>query len=398
MQNFHWEGINRFGEKRKGTIQAASIALAKIELAKQGLTSQKIFKKRHIPFKHNKITQKDLINFTRQMATMFAAGISLVESINILMRGQKKEVMMFLLITINTDLKSGLTFAESLGKHPAYFNNLFCNLIDAGEKSGTLETMLNNIANYKEKLLFTKNKIKQVLTYPLTILAIATLVIIFLLVKIIPQFAILFHAFAADLPPLTRNIIYLSQFLQKYWLFLSLFLGSLISLLISCKRIAPNIAPNFANILSKLPFFANILKKMINAHFFHTLAITFSAGLPLLSALSAAAKATDSSIYFAATTKMQKIIATGHPLHYAMTETELFANLVVQMVLIGENTGTLEEMFTRIADNSTKEVDLAINAFNSLLEPILILILGLIIGFFIIALYVPISNLSAIVY
>lgn len=397
--HYCWEGINRKGEKIKGKIEANSILLAKIELGKQGIITQKILKQRRSLFdkSNKKISQADIAIFSRQISTMIKAGIPLIQSFNIIIKGHHKQRMKYLLETIQKDIEAGLTFAESLGKHPVFFNKLYCNLIDAGEKSGTLATMLDKVTTYKERIETIKKKIKNTLTYPITVLTIAFLVTAALLIFVIPQFEALFSAFGADLPPLTRGIISLSEFFKSYWLLLFTAIGGIIYGFLYARSHSSQFAQSFDRIMLKCPFIGSIFREAAIARFARTLSITFAAGLPLVDALNAVAGATGHTVYANATNKMKEEIVTGQQIHLAMENTQLFPNLVVQMVAIGEESGTLEQMLSKIADYYEVEVDNAVDTLNNLLEPIIMSILGILVGCLVIAMYIPVFKLGSAV-
>lgn len=396
---YQWQGINRAGQKVNGIIDAKSIAVAKADLHKQGITTKKIVKKRK-PFfdkKNKKITQGDITIFSRQLATMIESGIPLIQAFDIVSKGQSNQRVKKLIETIKKDVETGLTLAESLKKHPAYFNALFCNLVEAGEKSGSLEIMLNKVATYKEKVETIKKKIKKALTYPMAVLVIAFVVTAALLIFVVPQFESLFKGFGADLPALTRAVITMSEFFQSYWyIIFGVLLAAIYSFAYTIKR-SPQFAQTIDRLLLKMPIVGTILEKAAIARFSRTLSITFAAGLPLVEALKSVAGATGNILYAKGTDKIRDEVSTGQQMQVAMENTHLFPNMVVQMVAIGEESGTLEKMLSKVADFYEEEVDNAVDALSSLLEPMIMSILGILVGGLVIAMYLPIFKLGSVV-
>lgn len=399
LQHYQWEGINQSGEKVNGLIEARSIAIAKSELRKQGVITRKISKKRRSFFdrKNRKIKQGDITVFSRQLATMIEAGIPLVKAFEIVAKGQNNERMKKLIEEIKKDVESGLTFAETLTKHPAYFNKLFCNLVDAGEKSGSLDIMLDKVATYKEKIETIKKKIKKALTYPMAVIVIAFLVTAGLLIFVVPQFESLFAGFGADLPALTRGVINLSEFFQAYWYIIFGVSGALIYAFIYYRNHSPNFAHNIDRYLLKVPIVGGILQNAAIARFSRTLSITFAAGLPLVDALNSVSGATGNYLYAKATHQIRDEVSSGQQMQVAMAHTQLFPNMVVQMIAIGEESGALEQMLTKVADFYEEEVDNAVDSLSSLLEPVIMAILGVLVGGLVIAMYLPIFMLGSVV-
>lgn len=396
---YHYEGINRSGQKMIGDIQARSLAIAKADLRKQGIVTNKVVKKRK-PFfdrKNKKITPGDITVFSRQLATMIESGIPLVQSFDIVAKGQSNKRLKDLIETIKNDIETGLTLSESLIKHPAYFNELFCNLVDAGEKSGSLEIMLDKVATYKEKIETIKKKIKKALTYPIAVLVVALIVTAGLLIFVVPQFESLFKGFGADLPALTQAVVNMSKFFQSYWYFIFGGLGAALYAFIYAKKHSLNFAQNLDRVMLKFPVIGPILEKASIARFTRTLSITFAAGLPLVEALKSVAGATGNIIYAKATDKIRDEVSTGQQMNTAMENTHLFPNMVIQMVAIGEESGALEKMLSKVADFYEEDVDNAVDALSSLLEPIIMSILGILVGGLVIAMYLPIFKLGSAV-
>jgi type IV pilus assembly protein PilC len=396
---YQYHGINRSGDKVVGEIDARSVAIAKADLRKKGIISQKILKKRKPLFdrKNKKITAGDITVFTRQLATMIESGIPLVQSFDIVAKGQSNKRVQELINTIKEDVETGLTLAEALQKHPKYFNDLYCNLIDAGEKSGSLDLMLNKVSTYKEKIETIKKKIKKALTYPTAVLVVAFLVTAGLLIFVVPQFESLFAGFGADLPALTRMVIQMSAFFQAWWYIIFGVLGLAIYGLIEALRRSKSFARGFDRFLLKIPIIGTILEKAAIARFARTLSITFAAGLPLVDALKSVSGATGNILFSEATNKIRSEVSTGQQMKIAMEHTGMFPNMVIQMVSIGEESGALEKMLSKVADFYEEEVDTAVDSLSSLLEPFIMAILGILVGGLVIAMYMPIFKLGSVV-
>ena len=397
--DYQWEGVNGAGQLASGIIPARSIAIAKAALRKQGVTIKKISKKRKPLFdrQNKKIKQGDITIFSRQMATMIQAGIPIIQSFDIVAKGQSNKRMKDLIEDIKKDVESGSTLAESLSKFPVFFNDLFCNLVDAGERSGSLDIMLDKVATYKEKIETIKKKIKKALSYPMAVLVIAFLVSAGLLTFVVPEFESLFKGFGADLPAFTKAVVTLSKIFQHYWylIFGSLF-GSVYAF-IYARDHSPTFAQTIDRVLLKLPIIGPIIEQAAIARFTRTLSITFAAGLPLVEALSAVAGATGNILYAKATIKIQEEISSGQQMHIAMDNTKLFPSMVIQMIAIGEESGTLEQMLSKVADFYEEGVDNAVDSLSSLLEPIIMSILGVLVGGLVIAMYLPIFKLGSVV-
>lgn len=396
---FQYEGINKSGQKMIGEIGARSLAIAKADLRKQGIVTNKVAKKRKPLFdkKNKKVTAADITVFSRQLATMIQAGIPLVQSFDIVAKGQSNRRMKDLIETVKTDIETGLTLAEALIKHPQYFNDLFCNLVDAGEKSGTLDIMLDKVATYKEKIETIKKKIKKALTYPMAVMAVALLVTTGLLIFVVPQFESLFKGFGADLPAMTKAVVTMSAFMQANWYYVFGVIGIIIYSFIYMKGHSTEFAQALDRFLLKAPVIGPIMEKAAIARFTRTLSITFAAGLPLVDALKAVAGATGNIIFAKATDKIKEEVSTGQQMNIAMENTHLFPNMVIQMVSIGEESGALEKMLGKVADFYEEEVDNAVDSLSSLLEPIIMSILGILVGGLVIAMYMPIFKLGTAV-
>ncbi|MCX7116563.1 MAG: type II secretion system F family protein [Legionellales bacterium] len=396
---YQWEAINSSGQLTKGVTMSRSINLAKVELRKQGMTIKKISKKRKplFDFKSKAIKQGDITVFSRQMATMIQAGIPIIQSFDIVAKGQTNERMKELIENIKKDVESGSTLAESLNKYPVYFNALFCNLVDAGEKSGSLDIMLEKVASYKEKIETIKKKIKKAMTYPLAVIVIAFIVTAGLLTFVVPEFETLFKGFGADLPAFTRMVVSLSKAFQSYWylIFGSAFFA--VYSFIYALHHSTKFSEALDRLLLKMPIIGTIIKQAAIARFTRTLSITFAAGLPLVDALTAVAGATGNSLYAEATIRIREDISTGQQMHLAMDTTQLFPNMVIQMIAIGEESGTLEQMLSKVADFYEEAVDNSVDSLSSLLEPMIMSILGVLVGGLVVAMYLPIFKLGSVV-
>lgn len=399
VTTYKWEGVNRNGEKINGIINSGSIALAKAALRNQGVVIKRVVKQRKSIFDktNKKISTLEITSFSRQMATMIEAGIPLIQSFEIVSKGQKNQRMKLLIDTIKKDVETGLTLSEALGKHPAFFNKLFCNLVDAGEKSGALDVMLDKVATYKEKIESIKKKIKKALTYPLAVLIVAFAVTAILLIFVVPQFETLFKGFGAELPALTQTVVNLSSVFQRYWYLIFGAIGGLIYAFVHTRQHSPDFAYRIDRYLLKLPIVGIILQKAAIARFSRTLSITFAAGLPLVDALKSVSGATGNIVYSKATDKIREEVSNGQQMQTAMETTHLFPNMVVQMIAIGEESGALEQMLAKIADFYEEEVDSAVDSLSSLLEPLIMSILGVLVGGLVIAMYLPIFKLGSVI-
>ncbi|MDP1603231.1 MAG: type II secretion system F family protein [Legionella sp.] len=396
---YQWEGVNGRGEKVRGIVESNSVILAKTTLRKQGIIIRKIVKKRTPIFDKNnkKINSADITAFSRQLATMFEAGIPLVQAFDIAARGQKNKRVRDLIGTIKNDVERGLTFAEALEKHPAFFNDLFCNLVDAGEKSGSLDIMLSKIATYKEKIETLKKKIKKALTYPMAVVIVAFVVTAALLIFVVPQFESLFKGFGADLPALTRAVVDLSIFFQYYWYIIFALTGLVIYTFKYIYKNSTHVAHLVSRALLKCPIVGAILRKAAIARFSRTLSITVAAGLPLVDALKSVSGATGNIVYAEATNMIKAEVSTGLQMHVAMENSQVFPTMAVQMVAIGEESGALEQMLSKIADFYEEEVDNAVDSVSSLMEPLIMSLLGILIGGLVVAMYLPIFKLGSVI-
>ncbi len=395
---FSYEGTNRGGAKVKGEIFALSDTLAKSELRKQGINPLKVKKKPKPLFGGGaKIEPADIAIFARQIATMMQAGVPLVQSFEIIGQGNDKQSMQKMILGIKTEVEGGVSLAESLSKQPLYFDPLFINLVNAGEQAGALETMLDKLATYKEKVEALKAKVKKALFYPIAVLIVAFVVTVILLVFVVPQFEDLFSSFGADLPALTQFVIDLSEFMQAWWWAIAGSIAGTAMLIIRIKKTSPKMQEAFDRMALKAPVVGDIATKSAIARFSRTLETMSAAGVPLVEAMESVAGATGNIIYYNASIKIKDEVSQGTQLQTAMRNTGLFPNMAIQMVSIGEEAGSLDAMLAKVADFYETEVDNAVDALTSLLEPIIMAVLGVLVGGLIIAMYLPIFKLGSVV-
>jgi len=398
-QVFVWEGTDRQGKRLKGETRTSNITMVKAELRRQGITPLKVRKKPTSLFsqRKQKILPKDIAVFARQLATMMEAGVPMVQAIDIVGRGHSNPSVQDLLLSIKSDVESGSTLADALRKHPLYFDELFCSLVHAGEQAGVLETLLDKIATYKEKIESLKGKIKKALFYPTAVILMAIVVTAIIMIFVIPQFKSLFESFGADLPAFTRLVISISDFVAAWWWAILLATLTLAGALSFAWKRSPELREAVDRMLLKMPVLGIILHKAALARFCRTTATMFAAGVPLVEALSSVAGATGNVVYEKAVLAMRDDVATGQSLQLTMKQQGLFPHLVVQMVAIGEESGALDEMLTKVADFYEEEVDNAVDALSSLLEPMIMAVLGTLIGGLVIAMYLPIFQMGSVV-
>jgi type IV pilus assembly protein PilC len=395
---FLYEGTNRGGSKVKGEIYALNDALAKNELRKQGINPLKVKKKPKALFGGaQKITPADISIFARQMATMMSAGVPLVQSFEIIAQGSDNQSMQKLITGIKNEVEGGVGLAEALSKEPLYFDPLFINLVNAGEQSGALETMLDKLATYKEKVEALKAKVKKALFYPIAVLIVAFVVTVILLVFVVPQFEELFTSFGADLPALTRVVIDLSKFMQDWWWVIAGGIAGSVYTFFRIKKTSPKLQESWDRMALKAPVVGEIATKSAIARFSRTLETMSAAGVPLVGAMDSVAGATGNIIYHNASLKIKDEVSQGTQLQTSMRNTGLFPNMAIQMVSIGEEAGSLDAMLAKVADFYEAEVDNAVDALTSLLEPIIMAVLGVLVGGLIVAMYLPIFKLGSVV-
>jgi type IV pilus assembly protein PilC len=394
---FVWEGADRNGARLKGELSSRSEVVARAELRRQGVRVIKIKKKSKPLFSASKkkITTKDIAVFSRQLATMLSAGVPLVQAFEIVGRGHENPSMQDLLLGIKADVEGGNTLAEALRKHPVYFDELFCNLVHAGEQAGVLETLLHKIADYKEKTESIKAKIKKALTYPTAVLVIAFIVTAILLIFVVPQFEELFKGFGADLPAFTKMVVNMSKFFQEYWYVMLGVVVAVSFVFVNLKKRSPAFNRILDRLLLQIPAIGVIIHKASIARFARTLSTMSAAGVPLVEALYSVAGATGNIVYSLAVLRMRDDVSTGTQLQLSMRQADLFPNMVIQMVAIGEESGSLDSMLSKVADFYEEEVDNAVDSLSSLIEPMIMAVLGVLVGGLVIAMYLPIFKLGS---
>jgi type IV pilus assembly protein PilC len=395
---FIWEGTDKNGKKIKGKSLARDESSVRADLRRQGVVPTRIRKQRQSLFSgSSKITTGDIAIFSRQLATMLSAGIPLVQAFEIVGNGHENAAMQKLILAVKADVEGGSALAEALAKHPLYFDDLFVNLVEAGEQAGALETLLDKIATYKEKTEAIKKKIKKALTYPAAVLVVAFVVTTILLIFVIPSFEDLFKGFGADLPTFTRMVIDLSAFVRSQGIFLAMIIGGAISAFLYFKKRSRPFRHFLDRLMLKMPVIGPILQKASIARYARTLSTMFAAGVPLVEAMESVAGATGNIVYEEAVLAMRDEVATGQRLQQAMENTELFPNMVIQMIAVGEESGSLDDMSAKVADFYEEDVDNAVDNLSSLLEPMIMAILGVLVGGLVIAMYLPIFKLGAVV-
>src|SRR5262245_26565064 len=394
---FAWEGKDKKGNRIRGRILAVSEQEARADLRRQNIVPTRLRKERKLLGGGGKITPEDIAVFSRQLATMLAAGIPLVQAFEIVGVGHEKPAMQKLILDIKQSIEGGSSLHESLGKYPLYFDDLYVNLVEAGEQAGALESLLDKVATYKEKTEALKKKVKKALFYPSAVLGVAIIVTLILLLFVIPQFEALFKGFGADLPSFTRMVIGLSKFVQEqgWWMGTLVVIGVIFFLHMKKRSAALR---HFLDRMSlKIPIIGPILVKSAIARYARTLSTMFSAGVPLVEAMESVAGATGNIVYEQAVLRMRDEVSTGQRLQRAMENTGLFPNMVIQMIAVGEESGSLDSMAAKVADFYELEVDTAVDGLSSLLEPLIMAILGVLVGGLVIAMYLPIFKLGAVI-
>jgi type IV pilus assembly protein PilC len=393
---FAWEGRDKRGARIKGKSLAPDEQTLRAELRRQGVAASRVRKQRQ-GRKGGKVNPGDIAVFARQLATMLAAGIPLVQAFEIVGNGNDKPAMQKLILDIKADVEGGTSLHEALAKHPLYFDDLFVNLVEAGEQAGALESLLDKVATYKEKTEALKKKVKKALFYPAAVLVVAVLVTIVLLVFVIPQFEALYKGFGADLPAFTQFVIGVSKFVQHDGFYLGVVVAGVFFTFFYFKKRSRAMREVLDRIMLKFPIIGPILNKAAIARYARTLSTMFSAGVPLVEALQSVSGATGNIVYENAVLRMKDEVATGQRLQRAMEATGLFPNMVNQMIAVGEESGSLDEMSAKVATFYEAEVDNAVDAMSSLLEPLIMLVLGVLVGGLVIAMYLPIFKLASVV-
>jgi type IV pilus assembly protein PilC len=392
---YAWEGVDRKGTKMAGELSGPNIPMIRAQLRKQGITAGKVRKKSASLFgRGKKVKPADISLFTRQMATMMRAGVPLLQSFDIIGEGFDNPNMRKLVNEVKLEVAAGNSFASSLRKKPEYFDDLYCNLVDAGEQAGALETLLERVATYKEKTEALRAKIKKAMTYPIAVVVVAIGVSAILLIKVVPQFQTVFASFGAELPAYTQMVIGLSEVVQKWYLVM---LGALVAAYYLFKRVhkrSEKFRDWMDRLLLKIPVIGPLLYKSSVARYARTLATTFAAGVPLVEALDSVAGATGNSVFRNAVLKIKADVSTGMQLNFAMRTSGIFPSLAIQLTAIGEESGALDGMLDRAATIYEAEVDNMVDSLTSLLEPMIMAVLGVVVGGLVIAMYLPIFQLG----
>ncbi len=394
---FQWEGKSTTGQIKRGHQTAPSEAVVRAQLRRQGINPTQVRKQNKRSLRGKKIKPVDIAIFTRQLATMIGAGVPLVQSFEIIGRGHANPAMQTLLLGIKAEIEAGSSLTEALATQPRYFDPLFLHLIAAGERSGALENLLDKVAIYKEKAEALKAKIKKALTYPTAVIIVAFIVTGILLYYVVPQFQNLFSSFGADLPAFTRLVIHLSQFVQSWWWIILMGVAGAIMGISYLNRTSPGFRKSRDKISLRLPIFGPLLTKAAIARYSRTLATMFSAGVPLVEALESVSGATGNIVYQEAVLELREQVAVGQQLNVAMQGTGLFPNMVVQMMAIGEESGSLDAMSAKVADFYEAEVDNMVDNLSSLIEPLIMSILGILVGGLVTAMYLPIFQMGQVV-
>lgn len=393
---FLWEGKDKKGKVVKGEIRAAGEAVVNATLRRQGITVTKVKKQGAFAAK-GKITDKDITLFTRQLATMMKAGVPLLQAFDIVGKGHNNPAVAKLLGDIKADVETGSSLSTSFRKYPLYFDALFCNLVGAGEQAGILDTLLDRLATYKEKIQAIKGKIKSALTYPIAILVVAFVITAVIMIFVIPAFKDLFSSFGADLPYPTLVVMAISDFFVSYWWAIFGGIGGGVWFFFYTWKRSEKMQSTMDRLMLKLPIFGEIIRKATIARFSRTLSTMFAAGVPLVEALDSVAGAAGNRVYYDATKRIQSEISTGTSLTVAMQNAQVFPNMVLQMTAIGEESGALDSMLSKVADFFEAEVDDAVDAMASLMEPVIMVVLGTLIGGLVVAMYLPIFKMGAAV-
>ena len=396
MTTYEWVALDKRGKRMKGDMPAKNASLVKAELRRQGMNPQTVRERSKPLFGSTGSSVKpgDVAIFSRQIATMMASGVPMVQSFDIIADGQKNVRFKNILLDVKQNIEGGSALHEALSRYPVQFDELYCNLVHAGEASGVLDTVLDTVATYKERTEAIKKKIKKALFYPMMVLVVVFLVCMIMLLFVVPVFAKTFQDAGAELPAPTQILVNASEFMQSYWwVVIGVIAGSIISLVVAKKR-----SLKFAHFLDrmslKMPVMGNIVRNSAIARFARTLGVTFRAGVPLVEALDAVAGATGSVVYGGAVRQMREDIAVGHQLQLAMKQTGLFPNMVVQMTAIGEESGSLDHMLFKVAEFYEEEVSNAVDTLSTLLEPLIMVVLGTLVGGMVVALYLPIFKLA----
>ncbi len=393
---FAWEGRDKRGQRVKGNSLAPDESALRVELRRQGIAPSRI-RKQSQSLKGGRVNAADIAIFSRQLATMLASGIPMVQAFEIVASGSDKPALQKLILDIKGDIEAGTSLHEALAKHPLHFDDLFVNLVEAGEQAGALETLLDKVATYKEKSEAIKKKVKKALFYPAAVVSVAFVVTIILMIFVIPEFQKLFQGFGANLPAFTQFVINISEMVQHKGIYLAVVIGAAVWTFLYFKKRSRKMREVLDRIALKIPIIGPILNKAAIARYARTLSTMFAAGVPLVEALESVAGATGNIVYEDAIMKMKDEVATGQRLQRAMQARGIFPNMVVQMIAVGEESGSLDTMAAKVATFYEAEVDNAVDSMSSLLEPLIMVVLGVIVGGLVIAMYLPIFHLGQVV-
>ncbi len=392
---FQWEGMDKKGKKLKGQMLAGGEALVTVQLRRQGITVTKVRKQSTLFAGAQRITEKDIALFTRQLATMMKAGVPLLQAFDIVGKGNANRSVQQLLIEVKADIEKGSSLYQAFSKHPKYFDSLFCNLVNAGEQAGILDGVLDRLATYKEKIVKLKGKIKSALFYPAAVIVVAIVVTTVIMIFVIPAFKELFTGFGADLPAPTLLVMAISDFFVKWWwAIFGILIGGTVAFFKVWQRSKP-VQAFMDRLLLRLPIFGVVIEKATIARWSRTLSTMFAAGVPLVDALDSVAGASGNYVFEEATYRIKGDVATGTALTTAMQSTGVFPNMVLQMAAIGEESGSLDSMLSKVADFYEQEVDDAVDAISSLIEPLIMVVLGVLIGGLVVAMYLPIFKMGS---
>ena len=399
IDTFQWVGVSVRGKKLEGELSGESIALVKAQLRKQGITPSKVKRKPKPLFgtRVQKITAKDIALITRQIATMLVAGVPLIQTIEMIASGAKNKSVTKLMEGIGDEVKAGVPLSQALRKHPRYFDDLYCDLVASGEQSGALDKIFDRVALYKEKAEALKSKIKKAMFYPIAVLVVALIVTSILLIFVVPQFQDIFNGFGAELPAFTLMVIGISEFMQEYWWMM---LIAVIAVGYAYKEAlfrSQKLRDANDRAILKLPVIGMILNKAAVARYARTLSTTFAAGVPLVDALDSAAGASGNAVYRYAILEIKAEVSSGNLMNWAMRNSKIFPDMVIQMVAIGEESGSLDGMLAKVATIYEQEVDDAVDGLSSLLEPLIMAVLGVLVGGLIVAMYLPIFQLGSVI-
>ena len=398
IHTFKWKGVNRKGGKVSGESQGESVAEVRAELRRQGVNVTRISKKSKSLFSFGeKIKPMDIAVVSRQIATMLGAGVPLVQCLQLIAKSSEKVPLRLLMTSIGNEVATGTPLSKTLRSHPKYFDDLYCDLVDAGEESGALETIYDRISTYKEKSEALKSKVKKAMFYPAAVLAVAGVVTMLLLLFVIPQFKDIFEGFGAQLPAFTLFVLGISDLVQSYWYIIVAIVAVCVMLFKKAHRKSQKVRDNTDKLVLKIPVISTILDKSAVARFARTLSTTFAAGIPLVDALVSAAGASGNYVYRTAINNVRSEVMGGMQINVAMKTTAVFPDMVTQMVMIGEESGDLDGMLSKVADIYEQQVDDAVDGLTSLLEPMIMVVLGIVVGGLIVAMYLPIFQLGSVI-